>query len=233
MVDITPKVIIEGRSTGNEATINTISQAATRWRLPYSQIGAGNFAASIVSSSVNDTALGSGARTVEVRGLNTNGLPSRQTFSLNGTTPVSLGNWGFINDVYVASVGTPPLGANEGELTVSSGGLPILSVAAGQFRDYTAVYKVPSTAYLVINELIFSNEGASEEDTHRIRIFTYKHDTQPFAREEKQFVPRIRHEVVPLYMELMPNTILEIAQNRTGGTTKPFYAKITGALYKY
>lgn len=56
MVDITPRVIIEGRSAGNEATINTISQATTRWRLPYNQIGAGNFAASIVSSSANDTA---------------------------------------------------------------------------------------------------------------------------------------------------------------------------------
>jgi len=233
MVDRFLKVVIEGRSAGDEATVNTMSQSATRWRLPYSQISNGNFAASIVSSSANDAALGSGARTVEIRGLNTNGLPYRQTFSLNGTTPVPLGNWGFISDVYVDSSGSTPLGVNVGELSVTSGGFTINSVAAGAGRSYTGVYKVPSNAHFIIERVMLCSESSAEDATCLTRFYSFDASTQPFAMEEKRFIPRLQVVDVPLPLGFGPGTILEIAQSRTGATSRARWAQVIGSLNKY
>jgi hypothetical protein len=62
----------------------------------------------ISSSNVNDTLLGSGARTVTVSGLDINGLEIEETVEMDGQTPViTLAKFSAVNRVFVLTVGTP------------------------------------------------------------------------------------------------------------------------------
>ncbi len=107
------------------------------------------------SSSVNDAAAGTGARTVRIVYLDTNGLQQTTTATLNGTTQVSLGT-GFtaIQWMETATAGTGNVAA--GNITISStNGAPTVAttfeqIDAGGNRSLSGRYKVPSDcdAYL-------------------------------------------------------------------------------------
>lgn len=82
----------------------------------------------VLSSSVNDTAAGTGARTVFFETLSAAGAIQTQTVTLNGVTPVALPNTHIaVNMAAVASNGTS--GHNEGTITVRVAG-------AGADRGY-------------------------------------------------------------------------------------------------
>ena len=85
----------------------------------------------IVSTSVNDTIVGTGARTVEIHGLNNDGNEISDLINLDGTTPVGLTNsYWRINSVHGMSVGS--LGAADGNITVQG------SVVATVYNQITA-----------------------------------------------------------------------------------------------
>ena len=74
----------------------------------------------IVSSDVNDSAAGTGARTVSVAGLNSSYVPVNQTLTLNGTTPVAIPTALFrIQNIRISSAGTGKV--NAGIITVPAG----------------------------------------------------------------------------------------------------------------
>lgn len=101
----------------------------------------------IFSSSANDTAAGTGARTVQITGLDASNNP--QTVSgvaLNGTTPVAVsGTWKRVFTVSVETAGSG--GSNAGTLTVrhSVTTANVFSVmAVGLNFDQFAGYTVPT-----------------------------------------------------------------------------------------
>lgn len=104
---------------------------------------------SVVSTSTNDAAAGTGARTIRIRGLDTNYAEISETVTLNGTTPVTTANsYIRINDFSTTTAGSG--GSNVGTITVSIGGNVQRSIAAGDNISHGSHYTVPAgkTAYL-------------------------------------------------------------------------------------
>lgn len=102
-------------------------------------------AMTIVSSSANDTAAGSGARTVLVEGLGADYVYQTQVVTMNGTTPVTLAaNYLRILQVKVVTTGSGLL--NAGNLTVAtvSGGNVTGYVLANQGQMGSLDYTVPA-----------------------------------------------------------------------------------------
>lgn len=115
----------------------------------------------IVSTSANDAAAGTGARTVRVDGLTADYVMLSQTVTLNGTTPVALPTPLFrINFMVVMTAGS--LERNDGVIDVRrvSGGtvqsripkIPNLGASVSQ----QAVYTVPAGHTLFVESLVFS-----------------------------------------------------------------------------
>lgn len=106
----------------------------------------------LVSTSANDTAAGTGARTIRTVYLDANGLQQVRTDTLNGTTPVSIGTgYSFIQWCEVASVGSGEVSA--GNITISStnGAATVATtferVTAGGNRSLSGRHKVPSNCH--------------------------------------------------------------------------------------
>jgi hypothetical protein len=99
----------------------------------------------LISSSVNDTALGSGMRTVRVIGLDALGDRVAVDYALNGTTAVSIGNtWSFLQRIEGVTggqaQGTIYLGSVAGTPTVAQ---TQHIISAGGGKSLSAIYKVP------------------------------------------------------------------------------------------
>jgi hypothetical protein len=111
----------------------------------------------ISSTSANDAAAGTGARTVFIEGLNGSYNVVSETVTLNGQTEVNTTNsYLYVNQFYVATVGTGESNAgtiNAGTGTVTSGVPAVLYdlIAVGFNQRTTGHYCVPAgyTGYMV------------------------------------------------------------------------------------
>ena len=97
----------------------------------------------LVSASTDDTSAGTGARTVEVQGLDENYLPLTETFTMNGTTNV-VGSSSFLRvfRMRVLTAGTGEI--NAGNITASIGGSNVARILADKGQTLMAVYTVPA-----------------------------------------------------------------------------------------
>lgn len=109
----------------------------------------------LVSTSVNDTEAGTGARTVRTVYLDANGDQQVRTDTLNGTTPVSIGSgYSYIQWCEVASVGSGTVSAGNVSISSTNGAATVATtfefIKAGSNRSQSGRYKVPTgwTAYL-------------------------------------------------------------------------------------
>lgn len=144
----------------NEATTMTFPAAATVMTLS--------------SSSANDTAAGTGARTVTINGLNSSYVTTTEVVTLNGTTGVSTTNSFLrINSLSVATAGSG--GSNAGIIYIGTGvitaGKPATiygSIAAGVNLSRQAFHTIPSgsTGYLL--SLLASTDTAGTQ----VQVYT-------------------------------------------------------------
>ena len=123
----------------------------------------------ISSSSANDTAAGTGARTVTVSGLDNNFDFKAETVSLNGQTGVELNGstWFRVNRIVVNTAGTG--GGNAGVLYVGteatpSGGVPTnkyATVGIGDNQTLMTTYTIPRgyTAYITQKDVSASSSA--------------------------------------------------------------------------
>ena len=97
----------------------------------------------LVSASTDDTSAGTGARTVEVQGLDENYLPLTETFTMNGTTNV-VGSSSFLRvfRMRVLTAGTGEI--NAGNITASIGGSNVAQILADKGQTLMAVYTIPA-----------------------------------------------------------------------------------------
>jgi hypothetical protein len=105
----------------------------------------------IVSTSTDDdgSPVGTGARTVYIEGLNGSYNVVSETVTLNGTTNVpTINSYLYVNQFYVATVGSG--GVNAGEITAKVSTTLYDLIAVGYNQRTTAHYCVPAgyTAYL-------------------------------------------------------------------------------------
>lgn len=110
-----------------------------------------NSTMTLVSSSVNDAAAGTGARTVTVTYLDqTMAGPFTTVFTMNGTTAVtaSVSNMCFIEKIVVSTVGSTS--SNAGILTLRAGATTVATIAATSNQTWWAHHYVPAgkTSYI-------------------------------------------------------------------------------------
>lgn len=135
----------------------------------------------ILSSDVNDTSAGTGARTVYVEGLDLNGDVLSETVTMNGTSAVALANsYLRVYIMYVATSGTyasASASSNIGTITLraSGGGATwaVINVEGGfgLGRSLISAYTVPKgyTAHVLSYNIIV-------EATKSVDLFVFKRE---------------------------------------------------------
>lgn len=121
----------------------------------------------IASSDANDTAAGTGARTVTIWGVDASFAVKTETLSLDGQTSVSLVNsYMSINRMEVITAGSG--GANAGIIRVGTGantaGVPAVThghIAIGFNKSQSAIYTVPASKSLLMKNLTFSSKSVT------------------------------------------------------------------------
>lgn len=144
---------------------------------------AANAQRALKSSSANDTAAGTGARTVRVTyyALAADGTitgPFTETVILNGATAVAMvaTNVALIDKIEVLTVGAGGVPAGNILLTVAADGTggTIASIAAGELRTYLAHAYVPSGRRLHLLDVILdSGEAATVESAFTVKALPY------------------------------------------------------------
>lgn len=121
---------------------------------------------SIASASANDTAAGTGARTVRITYLNSTGSgPYTETVTLNGTSYVNTvaTNICFIEQIDVITAGSG--GVNAGILTLKAatagGGATIGTISAGNNQTFWAHHYVPTGKEANITGVSVSHNGTT------------------------------------------------------------------------
>lgn len=121
---------------------------------------------SIASASANDTAVGTGARTVIITYLDqTMAGPFTETLTLNGTTGVNTVNTNicFIESIKVVTAGSG--GANAGIITlysaINKGGSVIGTIALGDNTTFWSHHYVPSSKICYISGFSVNNNSTA------------------------------------------------------------------------
>lgn len=112
----------------------------------------------IVSTSVNDTLTGAGARVLFVRGNITGNVELFEAVLLSGTTTVTTTNdYLRVNSIGVVSVGASK--SNEGVITLKNGADLLAQINIGKNLSHTAIFSVPgSTTGLLRKTDIFTGK---------------------------------------------------------------------------
>ena len=99
---------------------------------------------SVVSSSTNDTSAGTGARTLEIQGLDADYNLQTSTVTMAGTGTVTTGSDTYLRifRMRVLTAGTGE--TNAGSITASIGGSNVAQISAGNGQTLMGVYTVPA-----------------------------------------------------------------------------------------
>lgn len=131
--------------------------------------------ASIVSTSVQDLAGGTGASKVTIYGLDANFNLQQEEISLNGTTPVlSSGTYLRVNRMDVSG----PSGSNEtnaGTITATVNGSNVAIISANEGQTLQAIYTVPANHSLLLDRFFTSIEKKANASG------TFHFEVRPFG----------------------------------------------------
>lgn len=120
----------------------------------------------IVSTSANDTAAGTGARTVIVYGLDASWNEVSETVTLNGATPVNLVN-SYIRMFRAIVLTAGSSETNEGNITVEIQGSATVAIyiEAGDGQTQHAIYTIPAgkTAYFLKGYVALADDNKDGE----------------------------------------------------------------------
>ena len=144
----------------------------------------------IVSSSTNDSSVGTGARTIEIQGLDSNWDLVTNTYTLNGTTAVVTTGDSYLRVFRARIVTAGTSGTNEGTISikdnVSSVVLAYISYdTIGMGQTLMAVYTIPNgkTGYI-----INLNVSSSKDSEHRFRFMTRDNTVTNAAWNVKEYM---------------------------------------------
>ena len=116
---------------------------------------------SIVSTSANDAAAGTGARTVVVEYLNGDLDYSFEMVTLNGTTPVLTlaTDVRWVQAVHMATAGSG--GKAAGDITAANGGVMYLKILAGERTTHNSFTRVPRQRRLFVTQMYAGSSSGS------------------------------------------------------------------------
>lgn len=124
----------------------------------------------VVSSSANDTSAGSGARTIQIDGLDSDGMEQSETLTLNGTTKVnSVNTFTRVHRAFALTSGSSNQAFNAGNLTVqhlTTTANIFLTVPAGRNQSQVAAYTIPAnkTGYLKKIDVTMKRSNTANAD---------------------------------------------------------------------
>lgn len=139
----------------------------------------------LVSTSANDTAGGTGVRTVLISGQNDAGVPQSDVITMNGLSDsaFSSNNYAVVNFMFALSSGT--LLTNDGLLTAiaETDLTPQCGIRAGVGISQHGFTRVPAGKSIVINSLEFnaSKVGGGQEPVVLFRIYARFSRTSPWV----------------------------------------------------
>ncbi len=141
----------------------------------YVQLTTGT-ALEVVSSSGNDTAAGTGARTVKINGLDGSFLPFSETKTLAGATPVALTNTSVIaiNSVTVMTAGSGNTNAGNIDVRAVSGGaiksrIASNAEAVGRASDF--IFTTPANQYGLLKSIQVWGSAVTGDMLVYLRMF--------------------------------------------------------------
>lgn len=118
-----------------------------------------------VSTDANDTAAGSGARTVQIFGLDENFQQASEIITLSGLTPaVSTGLFSRVHSANVQSSGSSNAAYNAGTLTVSHSTTTanvFLTILPGRNQSNAAVFTIPSEKRGIVTRIAVEVDRAN------------------------------------------------------------------------
>jgi len=127
---------------------------------------------SIVSTSANDTAVGTGCRSIIIEYLNGDLDLSYELVTLNGLTPVTTiaTDIRWVESVYLATAGSGKVAA--GNITVSNGGVSYGRITAGQRQMHSSFYRVPRSKMLYISSVYAGSASGNADSSVIIELAT-------------------------------------------------------------
>jgi len=152
----------------------------------------------VESSSVNDTAAGTGAQTVQLSGLDVNYDPLEETVTLNGTTQVTTTNTFYrIHRARVLTAGST--GGLVGDIYIKDDAVTVCAISPTyDSQTLMALYTIPNGYTGYLSNVVFST-GKGKETFCSINtrpengVFNIKHSVQ--LRESvstRQFIPYLK-----------------------------------------
>lgn len=164
---------------GINAAISTSAETVWNAGATYARL-ASAVALEALSSDANDTAAGTGARTVEIDLVDGDYVASTVTAILNGTTPVAItGTFVGVNGVRVATAGSGLVNAGTISVRTVSGSVNKSTISAnadsslalGVAADF--LYTIPAGCVGLLKPIRFSTTGATGD----ISVFVRKHNS--------------------------------------------------------
>lgn len=136
---------------------------------------------SIVSTSANDAAAGTGIRTIEIHYIDSSLNQQHESVTLNGLTPVLTvaTDIRFIDCMHVSSYGSTPAAAS-GTITASNGGVTYSQISAGDLRCTSSARMVPAGKYLYVAGAIGSSVSGTSAAKAELRIVATELDTHQY-----------------------------------------------------
>lgn len=131
---------------------------------------------SVVSTSVDDAAAGTGARTIVIEYLNATLDTSIELVTLNGLTPVltQATDIRWVQAVYVASTGSGLKPA--GQIDVTNGGVVYSRVPVGKRSDHSSFRRVPRGKMLYISSMFGGASSGSAATSVLLELVTTQVD---------------------------------------------------------
>jgi hypothetical protein len=142
----------------------------------------------VTSSSADDTAAGTGARTVILNGLDANGNFLAETVTLNGTTPVvTVNSFLRLNRAYVATSGSGNTAFNAGTITIqhnvtTANVFATIDIGIGAAR--TTAYTIPANTTGVLTQLSASGVRASSTFNGVVALYMRLPSSAPILSEQ-------------------------------------------------
>ena len=142
----------------------------------------------IVSTSANDTAAGTGIRTIEVHYLDADLAEQMEVVTLNGTTPVNTvaTNIRFIQCMHMNTYGSGKAAA--GTITASNGGQSYSEIATGKVRCSSSVRMVPAGKRLLVDVVYSGSVSVTADASVIVEIVTSSFGGHDYSADSV-FVP--------------------------------------------
>jgi hypothetical protein len=183
--------------------------------------------ASIVSTSANDTAAGTGARTMLIDGVDNNWNRITETVTLNGTTPViTTKSFLRINRMYITSSGTGQ--TNAGNITATITATIQASIVAGAGQTEKSQYAVPMGYRFTI---AYWNVNSGANSDFEAFLLT-NHNNEGWRIRRRLYFTNEDVQISIFSVTVDEKTDIKVTARSLTGTGKPLSTDYIGYLLK-